>query len=299
MSKPVYMKWSVQALPAPVLWIVLVSGIYAAMATLVGSAVVGGYILSTESVVPPLAGLILGGVGAWGVAVGVILTDVLHGTVGVLTLFQVAAAFLFAYIPGRLFDATEASIRDSVGGATLARCLFAVTAGATAAAATLGWGYELVAHAPFVTAGRLLIELLVLPAALGVPLFVLLRRVGAASGRWPAEVRLGAIGGRRKARPASLQLAVAPPVWLVGGIVWNVGYGAFEAVVTEAPGALVDRGLGFLLPMYLPSVFGPDGARVQAAIGAVMFVVIATPMFRSMKQYVLAKQEVLSATDQA
>ena len=293
------MKWSVQALPAPVLPVALVGGLYAAMAMLVGSAVVGGHVLPAKSVVPPFAGLLLGGVGAWGVAVGVVLTNVLHGTVGPLTLFQLVAAFLFAYIPGRLFDVTAPAVRDSAGGATLARCLLAVTAGATAAAATLGWGYELLAHAPFVAAGRLVIELLVLPAALGVPLFVLLRRAGAASGRWPGDVGRDVIEGSRNTRPSSLQLAVAPPMWLVGGIVWNVGYAAFETVVTEAPSALVDRGLGFLIPLYMPSVYGPDGARVQAAIGAVMFVIIAAPIFRSMKQYVLSKQEVLSATDKA
>ena len=290
------MKWRVQALPAPVLSVALVSSIYAAIATLIGSVVVGGYIFSAESLVPPFAGLILGGVGAWGVALGVILTDVLHGTVGLLTLFYVVAAFLFAYIPGRLFDETAISVRDSVG--TAAQCLLAVTAGAAAAAATLGWGYELLAHAPFVAAGRHLIELLVLPTALGVPLFTLLRRVGRPNGRWLAEVGPDASGSGGGAHSAP-QLAVAPPVWLVGGIVWNAGYSAFETVVTQAPGAFVDRGLGFLIAVYMPSVFGPDGARVQAAIGAVMFVVIATPIVGSMKQYVLSKQEVLSATDKA
>lgn len=277
------------------------SGIYVAMATLVGSTVVSGYILSAESVVAPFAGLALGGVGAWGVAVGVVATDALHGTVDPLTLFRVVAAFLFAYVPSRLFGGAAPSVGDSVGGAALARCLFAVTAGAAAAAATLGWGYELLAHAPFVAAGSYLVELLVLPAVLGVPLFTLLRRVGAARGRWPAEFGpdASANGGAGEARPAPLQLGVAPVVWLVGGIVWNAGYGAFETVVTEAPGALVDRGLGFLIPVYLPTVFGPDGARVQAAIGAVMFVIIAAPIVESMKRYVLSKQEVLSATDKA
>lgn len=293
------MSWSERTLPKPVLLVALVSGIYVTAATLVGSAVVSGYVLAAESVVPPFAGLALGGVGAWGVAVGVALTDVLHGTVDLLTLFRVVAAFLFAYIPGRLFDGAARSVGGRAGGGALARCLLAVTAGAAAAAATLGWGYELVAHAPFVAAGRHLIELLVLPAALGVPLFTLLRRAGTTSGRWPDGVGPNASGSAGETRNASLQLAVAPPAWLVGGIVWNVGYGAFETVVTQAPGALVDRGLGFLIPVYLPSVFGPDGARVQAAIGAVMFVIVAAPIVESLKRYVLSKQEVLSATDKA
>ena len=292
-----YMKWSVRTLPAPILLVALVSGIYAAMATLVGSTVVGGYILSAESVVPPFAGLILGGVGAWGVAVGVVLTDFLRGTVDLLTLFWAIAAFLFAYISGRLFDEAAVPVRDDVG--TVARYIFAVTAGATAAAATLGWGYELLAHAPFVAAGRLLLEFLTLPAVLGVPLFILLRRAEWADGRWPVEIVPDASEGGNESRSAPLQLAIAPLMWLVGGIVWNAGYEAFETVVTEAPGALVTRGLGFLIPVYLPSVFGPDGARVQAAIGAVMFVVIVTPIVASMKRYVLSKQEVTSATDKA
>ena len=286
-------------LPAPLLPTALVSAIYVVTATLVGSAVVGGFLLPAASLVPPFAGMVLGGVGAWGVAVGVLLTDAIRGTVDLLTLFRVVGASLFAYISGRLFDEMSIPAGDSVGIASLARCVFAVTAGATAAAATLGWGYELLAHAPFVAAGRLAIELLALPVAVGAPLFTLFRRVGGEDGRWSVEGVPDADGGEGEPRSVSLQLAVAPPVWLVGGIVWYAGYGAFETVVTEAPGALVTRGLGFLIPLYLPSVFGPEGARVQAAIGAVMFVVIAVPILRSMKQYVLSKQEVLSATDKA
>ena len=293
------MSWNDRTLPRPLPLIALVGGVYAAAATLVGSAVVGGYVLSAASAVPPFAGLALGGVGAWGVAVGVVLTDALHGTVDLITLFWAVAAFLYAYVSGRLFAETVVPVGDRIGGVTLVRGIIAVTAGATAAAATLGWGYELLAHAPFVAAGRLVVELLVLPAALAVLAFVLLRHTRAADGRWPDAITADVGGSEGRARSASLQLAVAPPVWLVGGIVWNAGYGAFETVVTQAPGALVDRGLGFLIPLYLPSVFGPDGARVQAAIGAVMFVVIAAPIVESMKEYALSKQEVFSATDKA
>lgn len=293
------MRSNQSTLPALLLPITLVGVIYVAVATLVGSAVVGEYLLSAASLVPPFAGLVLGGVGAWGVSVGVLLTDALRGTVDLLTLFRVVGAFLFTYISGRLFHEMSVPVGYDADSDAIARYVLAVTAGATAAAATLGWGYELLAHAPFVAAGRLAIELLALPVAVGAPLFALFRGVGGDSDRWPGGGVQDADGGESDPRSVALRLAVAPSAWLVGGIVWYAGYGAFETVVIEAPGALVSRGFGFLIPLYRPSVFGPAGARVQAAIGAVMFLVVVTPVLRSMKRYVLSQQEVRSATDKA
>jgi hypothetical protein len=63
-----------------------------------------------------------------------------------------------------------------------------------------------------------------------------------------------------------------PVAWLAAGTVGAVGYRALE---TTPPAYLVDRGLGVLLLLYRPGLFGPGAVNVQVVLGSLVVVAFA------------------------
>ena len=243
---------------------------YATLALVVDTVPAPGTVSLAAGVTLPLA-LLLGPAVGWGVAVGVLATALLRGSLAPATLVVAGAVVLLATLGTRLWGAvprlasgshpTEFSLR-----ATLEYVVLAVVP-AAAAAATLGWGFELLGAAPFHLVAVPTFLSLAAASLLAGPLVLLpAGRYGAdATGRGPA-----AAGRRRPSRAAALGALLAP-VWLLGGVVASLGFRVGQSL---PPGAFTSRGLEALLVVLDPALVGRGGRRVQVALGALGLVLV-------------------------
>ena len=273
--------------------VTLVVGVAAAYSTL--SLVTRGLVvLPAASLVDPASALplpltlLLGPAAAVGAGVGVVARDVASGAPGFVTAFEAASQFLLGalgHVYWREFGPTEVDgDRARWFGGALPRLALAAVVASCGAAAFLAWGRELLGLAPFaVTALDATVEYVLATLLVGLPLLLGTVRVLGAEERLATATRGGRPGpdpdrgpepgpgpGARASR--RLLLVSLPVAWLAAGTVGAVGYRALE---TTPPAYLVDRGLGVLLLLYRPGLFGPGAVNVQVVFGSLVVVAFA------------------------
>jgi hypothetical protein len=210
-------------------------------------------VLELTTALPLPLVLVLGPTSLVGVPVGYVLSDVASSAVGPGTLVGVCAHLYLGYSAGavaRRVDVGSAVPSPTTTGMdALARYLLVAGVSAAGAAAVFGWGNEVVQTTPFFVATPLSFgEFLVLNLLVGLPVVGLFRRV--AVGALPVgrpDPGTGGSGGELEL----LGVVLATATWVIGGVVWSLGY-------RTVPG--------------FPQ--GPLAARVQVVFGAVLLSVI-------------------------
>jgi hypothetical protein len=239
---------------------------YAALA--LGALPVPGYHSFAAGLALPLA-LLFGPVVGWGLAAGVILTALGRGSLAPVTLALLASVLVLALLGPHFaarFGPTLGRPADR-SARTLAGYGLVVLVATSAAAATLGWAFELLGAGPFhLVAGPAFLGLLGSSLLCGVPLFALAARFG---DRLPLAER-----PPTTAHPSGRVLlgALVAPAWLLAGTVASVGFRVGQSLL---PTTFTSRGLDFLLVVLDPALVGGGGRRVQVVLGAVSLVAIA------------------------
>jgi len=239
----------------------------------------GVVVLPGLLVVQPASGLALpltvlfGPGAALGAAIGALAGDVAVGSLAPISLVESGSQLLLGglgWLYWRELDPFGAG-RRPLGAAGRAGAAVAVSS--AGAAAFLAWGSELLAVAPFHLAaveagGEYVLATLVVLA----PYLVVSTRADGFGGRLrrprAAPSPTGDRGpsprtdGRRSRTVALLSLPVA---WVLVGTIGSVGYRVLETI---PPTDFVERGVGVLLVVHQPGLFGPGAVAVQAVFGS-------------------------------
>jgi energy-coupling factor transport system substrate-specific component len=230
--------------------------------------VVPGYVsvAPADGVALPAA-LLFGPPGAWGAALGTLLS----GPFGPLSAFEALAELLFGVvgyelwqraIPGAPLAKSVPTTPRQVGSLLLIGLL-----GTLGATAVVGWGGAALGQFPFFIAtvpelpGVVLATLIV-----GGPALVVVPRLVA---RLEVPVTV-ATAGPERAR-STVRLALVSVGWYIIGTGLSLGYQVYELVPPERFRAY---GLGLLVLFGDDAVFGDAGANVQMLLGAVMLIAV-------------------------
>lgn len=213
------------------------------------------------------ASLLFGPPGAWGAALGTLLS----GPFGPLSAFEALADLLFGFVgyelwrravPGVPLAKSVPTTPRQVGGLLLVGLL-----GTLGAAAVGGWGGAALGQFPFFVATVPELPGVVLATVMiGGPALVAVPRLLA---RLEVPVT-AATGGPERAR-SSVRLALVPVAWYIVGTGLSLGYQVYELVPPELFRAY---GLGLLVLFGDDAVFGDAGANVQVLLGAVMLIAV-------------------------
>ena len=131
------------------------------------------------------------------------------------------------------------------------------TAAAAVMAAVVGVGSEVLALSPFYLAGGLALQYWLVTLLVGLPLFVLVLVT------WPDAVQTTRTSdGDTRFFLAIIGVAL---LWLLAGIVGSLG---FYTLVRIPPWALHDVGLGPLVILADPGIFGRGAVRAQVVLAA-------------------------------
>lgn len=264
-------------LPRETVGVVIATAVgYTALALAVGSLPVPGFLSVAAGVALPLA-LLFGPVAGWGVAAGVVLAALLRGSFGPPTLAAVAAVLVLAALGPRLWGAVPRLSSGDPPTALSARAVLEYVAVAlvsvVAAAATVGWGYELLGVAPFhLVALPTVLPLAATTLAVGPPLLI-------AGGRFADRLPVRT-PAPHPSRAAALG-AVLVPLWVAAGAVVSLG---FRVAQSLAPTTFTSRGLDVLVTLVDPALVGQGGRRVQVVLGAVALLLVATLVTRPRRQ---------------
>jgi len=216
------------------------------------------------------AGLLFGPVGAGGAALGSVLSDVIAGVAGPLSLFGAFGQLFFGLVGYELWKRFGslppglATVRD-VGVLGLVALV-----GGMAATAIVGWGYAALGEYPFFVATVLEFPgLLIAAVGVSVPVLLVLSKV---------RERRGVIGvvtdptpERDRTAKSSTTSLLIPVVWYLAGTGLSVGYQVYELVPEETFRSFE---LGLLLVFNNDAVFGDSGTHFQIVLGSFLFVVL-------------------------
>ena len=151
--------------------------------------------LRVASAVPMVFGLLFGPAGAWGLAIGNLIGDVLAGELYLGSLFGVLGNFLLGFVPyalwsrlGPLSSGDEPAMRS---GRQWAEYLFIAPVAAAAGAVCIGWGVQLIGAAPY-------------------PVVSTVIMVNSTVGNWIGSILLLLAFGRMKSRGLLWQVIVDP-----------------------------------------------------------------------------------------
>lgn len=248
--------------------VVTTAGGYAALALVADGLPLlrPGPLSLVASLTLPLA-LLFGAAVGWGVAAGIVVTALARGSLAPETLVAVLAVLAVATLGPRLWGAlprlATGTLPTVLTDRGVVEYLTIAVVTSAAAAATLGWGYELLAASPFhLVAVPTFLALAAGTTVVGVPVLALGARVG---DRLPGR----SLPTPRVPSRAPLLGALLAPVWLLAGVVASLG---FRVGQTLAPGTFTTRGLDVLLVLLDPSLVGWGGRRVQVLLGAVALV---------------------------
>jgi hypothetical protein len=239
-------------------------------------------LIDPASALPLPSALLLGPAAAWGAAAGVLARDLASGSLGPVTAFESAAGFLLGSL-GCVYwrelgptgpEGGRAGWRWLAGA--LPRLVLVAVVASCGAAAFLAWGAELLGVAPFpVAAVDAAVEYALTTLLVGLPLLLGAVRALGAGGRLVPAAREGHAGsdpGRAPRSTRRLLLVLLPVGWLAAGSVGAVGYRVLETV---PPAYLADRGLGLVVLLYRPGLFGPGAVNVQVVLGSLVVVAFA------------------------
>lgn len=212
--------------------------------------------------------ILFGVVGIAAATAGVVVRDLVHGAVGASTVVVALAHVLGGFLAYRLglrigVLTVGQGLRDwgrwFVGFGLLALSV----AGATAAA--IGLGYELLALAPFYLAFFTAVQYFLATVVLGVPLLVAVVRV-------VPEQRVQHLTTERPGMRRFVPLVVVVSLgWFVAGVVGSLGF----RIAAEFPAAaLHGAGLGFVVTLADPGLFGRGAVRLLILLTAVAVAVL-------------------------
>lgn len=211
-------------------------------------------------------GLLLGPVVAWGVAFGLVVTDIVTGALALDTVVGFLSMFAFVAVAVRLWGSFGvASTVESPGAVSVANAaeygLVAVTTVIVVVAAT-AWGYLILGASPFPAAiastlpSHLLSVLVVGPVVLYSISSIIDRRAFTLA-RFMSPAR-----GRTDDRRWGVWLLVVGVGWCVSG--YAIGT-VFHAVDLEYPHILVNQLGRWVQPVI--DLAGPGGIYVQVVVG--------------------------------
>lgn len=230
-----------------------------------GLVIVPGFTtVRPANVLPVVFSLLVGPAAAWGAAIGNLLSDAFSGTLTQGSVFGFVGNFFFGFVGYKLwgnlgmFSSGEEPSMRSVR--QLIEYLLIALVAATGTGAIIGWGLDLLGLFPFsVFATIVTVNDFLVAAILGPPLlYFLYPRVAAGGFRYP-DIMDDDLPDRPAShrRGAAAGIAVVAIAWLISGIVLGtvVEGVPFGGIPTDvAPGA--------------------GGSTVQAALGAVAFVLL-------------------------
>jgi len=216
------------------------------------------------------AALLLGPAGAGGAALGSVLSDLIVGVTGPLSVFGAFGQLFLGLVGYELWQRFGSMPPELASARDVGVLGLAALVGGMTATSIVGWGYAAFGEFPFFVATVLELPR-VLIAAVGVsvpPLLVLpeLRE----RRKLISVVTDPAPGVDRTTAPSTASLLL-PVAWYLTGTALSVGYQVYELVPDET---LRSFNIGLLLVFDNDAIFGDGGTRFQLVLGSFLFVAL-------------------------
>lgn len=200
-----------------------------------------------------------GGPGILAGGLGVLARDVISGALSADTVVIVLSHLLAGYLTYRLSGILSLQLDRSPQRwvSWIGRYIGISLVAGMAAAAAIGWGFQLLARAPFYLAWGLFLQYLSASLLLGLPTFLVIvlldRRIE----------RVEVVEVHAHASPVYVSTVVS--AWFALGVLGSVGYYNLERIPAWA---LHDIGLGVLAPIGDLWLLGPGAVHAQTLLAA-------------------------------
>jgi len=216
------------------------------------------------------AALLLGPAGAGGAALGSVLSDLIAGAIGPLSVFGAVGQLFLGLVGYELWQRFGSMPPELASGRDVGVLGLAALVGGMTATSIVGWGYAALGEFPFFVATVLeLPGLLVAAVGVSVPTLLVLPKLRERR-KLIGFVTDPAPGVDRTTAPSTASLLL-PVAWYLTGTTLSVGYQAYELV---PDGTFRSFNLGVLLVFDNDTVFGDGGTHFQLVLGSFLFVAL-------------------------